>query len=400
MKNPLLKITWFIISFTLIALAVSYEINKNEDESDEDESNEATLDINFHVSGKVAMAAGSIIAINAPSKNGNVLVASSTIKEDGTFAIDGNIPGLGYYIMSIGNDEKNTVPLTLNVNDNLKINTSLENFTFGINATGTPWAATMNEYLSLRYEFEKKILEITGEEKTLSEEEFNAKLKDLRQALEDFSRNKIKNNPESPYNIILSMELFPTNGFESWDVANLSYLELMNKAFQNKYGDVPASQTIASQFEKINAGYQQYSAIENGTMNAPDFTLSTPEGNPIALSSLKGKVVLIDFWASWCGPCRNENPNLVKLYKKYKDKGFTILSVSLDDDEAAWINAIKADGLIWPTHVSDLKGWESPMTGVYGFNSIPYTVIVNKEGKINGVGLRGELLEKKIKSIL
>ena len=106
MKNPLLKITWFIISFTLIALAVSYEINKNEDESDEDESNEATLDINFHVSGKVAMAAGSIIAINAPSKNGNVLVASSTIKEDGTFAIDGNIPGLGYYILSIGNDEK------------------------------------------------------------------------------------------------------------------------------------------------------------------------------------------------------------------------------------------------------------------------------------------------------
>jgi len=364
MKNPLLKITWFIISFTLIALAVSYEINKNEDESDEDESNEATLEINFHVSGKVAMAAGSIISINAPSKNGNVLVASSTIKKDGTFAIDGNIPGLGYYILSIGNDEKNTVPLTLNVNDNLKINTSLENFTFGINATGTTWAATMNDYLSLRYEFEKKILAITGEEKTLSEEEFNVKLKDLRQALEKFSRNKIKNNPESPYNIILSMELFPTNGFESWDKENLSYLELMNKAFQNKYGDVPASQTIASQFEKIYAGYQQYSAIENGTMIAPDFTLSTPEGNPIALSSLKGKVVLIDFWASWCGPCRNENPNLVKLYKKYKDKGFTILSVSLDDDEAAWINAIKTDGLIWPTHV------------------------------------RGELLEKKIKSIL
>ena len=100
-------------------------------------------------------------------------------------------------------------------------------------------------------------------------------------------------------------------------------------------------------------------------------------------------LVLVDFWASWCGPCRKENPNLVKLYQKYKSKGFTILSVSLDDDEAAWKNAIEADGLIWPNHVSDLKGWESPMTQVYGFNSIPYTVIINKEGKINGIGLRG-----------
>ena len=135
-------------------------------------------------------------------------------------------------------------------------------------------------------------------------------------------------------------------------------------------------------------------------MDAPDFTLSTPEGKPISLSSLKGKVVLIDFWASWCGPCRKENPNLVKLYEKYKDKGFTILSVSLDNDEAAWKKAIEADGLIWPNHVSDLKGWESTMTKVYGFNSIPHTVLVNKEGKINGIGLRGEALEEKIKSIL
>lgn len=366
----------------------------------QNEEAEAPLDINFHVSGKVSNAIGQTISINAPSENGNVFVASAKINSDGTFAIDGNIPGLGYYIMKIGNEDKNSVALALNIKDNLKINTSLETFSYSLNASGTAWSSTMNEYLTLRHEFELKMGEIANQQQTLSEEEFTQKLSESKQKIEAFSRNKIKNSPESPYNIILGMELFPVNGFENWNLENLSYLELMNTAYQKTYGDVPASRSVASQYQQIYSGYEQYKTIENGTMDAPDFTLSTPDGDPISLSSLKGKVVLIDFWASWCGPCRKENPNLVKLYQKYKSKGFTILSVSLDNDESAWKNAIETDGLIWPNHVSDLKGWESPMTQVYGFNSIPYTVVINKEGKINGIGLRGELLEKKIKTIL
>ena len=366
----------------------------------QNEEAEAPLDINFHVSGKVSNAIGQTISINAPSENGNVLVASAKINSDGTFAIDGNIPGLGYYIMKIGSEDKNSVPLALNIKDHLKINTSLETFTYSLDASGTAWSSTMNEYLTLRHEFELKMGGIANQQQKLSEEEFTLKLSESKQKIEEFSRIKIKSTPESPYNIILGMELFPVNGFENWNLENLSYLELMNTAYQKTYGDVPASRSVASQYQQIYSGFEQYKTIENGTMDAPDFTLSTPDGNPISLSSLKGKVVLIDFWASWCGPCRKENPNLVKLYQKYKSKGFTILSVSLDDDEAAWKNAIETDGLIWPNHVSDLKGWESPMTQVYGFNSIPHTVIINKEGKINGIGLRGDKLEKKIKTIL
>ena len=302
--------------------------------------------------------------------------------------------------MKIGSEDKNSVPLALNIKDHLKINTSLETFSYSLDASGTTWSSTMNEYLTLRHEFELKMGEIANQQQKLSEEEFTIKLSESKQKIEEFSRIKIKSTPESPYNIILGMELFPVNGFENWNLDNLSYLELMNTAYQNTYGDVPASRSVASQYQQIYSGFEQYKTIENGTMDAPDFTLSTPDGDPISLSSLKGKVVLIDFWASWCGPCRKENPNLVKLYQKYKSKGFTILSVSLDDDEAKWKNAIEADGLIWPNHVSDLKGWESPMTQVYGFNSIPHTVIINKEGKINGIGLRGEQLEKKINTIL
>ena len=358
------------------------------------------LEINFHVSGKVSNAIGQTISIIKPSKNGNELIASAKIKSDGSFAIDGNIPELDKYIMKIGNEEKNSVPLVLNKKDHLKINTSLETFSYSLNASGTEWSSTMNEYLTLRHEFELKMDAIAKEQESLSEEEFTLKLTDSKQKIEEFSRDKIKNTPESPYNIILSIELIPVNGFENWNLENLKCFEIMANGLQNKYGDTPISRSAASQYEEFSAGYEQNKAIENGTITAPDFKFLPPEGKPISLSSLKGKVVLIDFWASWCGPCRKENPNLVKLYEKYKDKGFTILSVSLDNDEAAWKKAIEADGLIWPNHVSDLKGWESTMTKVYGFNSIPHTVLVNKEGKINGIGLRGEALEEKIKSIL
>ena len=365
-----------------------------------DSESEEELEINFHVSGKVIDADGLTIAINAPSENGNVIVASSTIKSDGTFSIDGNVPGLGYYIMTIGNDEKKSLALPLKPQDHLKINTSLATFTERPNASGTTWSLTMNDYLKLRRKVDLKMDEIAGQQKTLSESDFSKIINQTKEEIEVYARNKINTSPDNPYNIILGMELFPSSGFETWNIDNLKALETIAKAFQMKYGDSPASNSVAFQYEQIAAGYEQYKTIENGTMPAPDFTLTTPDGKALTLSSLQGKVVLIDFWASWCGPCRKENPNLVKLYEKYKNKGFTILSVSLDDKETAWKTAIEQDGLVWPNHVSDLKGWQSPMTQVYGFNSIPHTVLVSKDGKILGVGLRGELLEQKIKSIL
>jgi thiol-disulfide isomerase/thioredoxin len=131
----------------------------------------------------------------------------------------------------------------------------------------------------------------------------------------------------------------------------------------------------------------------------PFTVLVNPEGKIISLSSLQGKVVLIDFWASWCAPCRKEMPNVVKLYNQYKDKGFTVYSVSLDEDPKAWKEAIKADGMTWPNHVSDLSGWKSPMPQLYGFQGIPYTVLVDKDGKILETGLRGKSLEQKLKEL-
>ncbi len=134
-----------------------------------------------------------------------------------------------------------------------------------------------------------------------------------------------------------------------------------------------------------------------GTL-APELAAPSPDGSIKSLSQLRGKYVLIDFWASWCGPCRRENPNVVRLYNQYKDKGFEILGVSLDNSKSRWIDAIAKDKLTWP-HISDLKGWSSHLSKQYGVRGIPYTVLVDKEGRIIAKQLRGASLEKKLQEI-
>ena len=124
----------------------------------------------------------------------------------------------------------------------------------------------------------------------------------------------------------------------------------------------------------------------------------TPEGIKMDLKSLRGKYVFFFFWASWCGPCRRENPNVVRLYNQYKDKGFDILGVSLDNNKEKWKAAIKKDKLKWH-HISDLKGWSSTLSKPYGVRGIPYTVLVDKEGKILAKKLRGAALEAKLKEL-
>jgi len=131
---------------------------------------------------------------------------------------------------------------------------------------------------------------------------------------------------------------------------------------------------------------------------APDFTMNDPEGKPIQLSSLRGKIVMIDFWASWCAPCRQENPNVVKLYQQYHEKGFEIIGVSLDRTKADWVNAIQDDKLAW-IHVSDLQYWQNAAARLYSVNAVPQTYLLDKEGKIIAKGLRSGQLEAKLKEL-
>lgn len=131
---------------------------------------------------------------------------------------------------------------------------------------------------------------------------------------------------------------------------------------------------------------------------ALDFALDDPNGNPVAISSFRGKYLLIDFWASWCRPCRVENPNVVKLYNDFNHKGFEIIGVSFDRDRDQWLSAIKDDQLTW-THVSDLKYWDSMAGKLYAINSIPATILLDREGTIVAKNLRGDALRKKLEEL-
>ena len=178
--------------------------------------------------------------------------------------------------------------------------------------------------------------------------------------------------------------------------------------FLNSQTDLPVLEALADKLQKENpspkyaqafiAGVKRVKGIGIGDI-APDFSLNDPDGKQIALSSLRGKYVLLDFWASWCGPCRKENPNVVRLYEQYKDKNFEIYGVSLDRDKDAWIKAIKDDNLTW-VHGSDLKYWSSDVAVQYGVNGIPATYLLDQEGRVVAKNLRGAALEKKLEELL
>jgi len=163
--------------------------------------------------------------------------------------------------------------------------------------------------------------------------------------------------------------------------------------------------TLAKQFIDYVNGYadayeqqQPKQSFQVGDA-LPDIALKDTSGNELKLSSLRGKYVLVDFWASWCGPCRMENPNVVETFNKYKDKGFTVYGVSLDSDKSRWIKAIKADGLSW-SHVSELKGWSSAVCQQFSVFSIPSNFLIDPQGKIVGMNLRGEDLQSTLASLV
>lgn len=217
----------------------------------------------------------------------------------------------------------------------------------------------------------------------------------LKAQLKNFGYEFIVENNNSDFALFMLEGLTGQKGFD---------LELATKAYENIDASIKTKNEINQQIsdrikQKIESNSKK-GKIKIG-MKAPDFNAPNPEGEQITLSKIKGKVTIVDFWASWCKPCRIENPNLVKLYDKYHSKGLEIISVSLErgNQKAFWIEAIKKDQLSW-YNVSNLKFWQDPIAQAYSVNSIPATFILDENGTLIAERLRGAELEEKIKSLL
>ena len=361
----------------------------------------AEKEANFSISGEIKGAENSTLFLEALSQQGSIAVAETKVGINGKFNLVGNIPGMGIYQLRLGEAKDKIIPMTLVPKDKVKLKTSFADFASNPNVSGTEWSAVLNTYLDFFTVFIAGQMELGEMEGKVSEETLMAKYMEIKKPLDAFSKEQMLAAPDNPFNIVLSTSVTPTMGFKDWDPENLEVLKVVAEAYKKRYKDSPMAATMENQVFQIESAYAEFNtsqAASGGNSGvAPEISMKTPTGKILKLSSLRGKVVLIDFWASWCGPCRKENPNVVRLYNQYKAKGFTVFSVSLDQDAEAWKKAIASEGLIWPNHVSDLLGWQTPLVQLYGFEGIPHTVLIDQEGKIIGTGLRGESLEQKLK---
>ena len=363
---------------------------------------------NVEINGVIKNGEGRTIYLQTFKNDKSVLIDSATIKKNGKFSFNLSVLEKNFFSLSISGKEKNEIALLILDNkDNtvINFNSNVQDFGTIYNVQGSHECDVIEDYVKIITNYQKKRNVETNKYQDPTSKLNKDSIKTIIDGIDNnfkSIRNKfIVKNQYTLAVIITASSLNPQQDFSLYKTIRDG---LLKSAPESEYQIAFSKQVdqIEKQLEAQQKQQQEQQELKNLTAignSAPELNFNNPEGKLITLKSLRGKYVLIDFWASWCKPCRMENPNVVKLYNKYKDLGFTVFSVSLDNNVERWVNAIRQDNLSWPNHVSDLKQWRTEATKIYGFRGIPYTVLIDKEGKIIAKNLRGLSLEAKLKEL-
>lgn len=348
----------------------------------------------YEFKGKLSGTNGETVYLEKLINPKPVVVDSAIVDSNGEFEFKDYLPKIGFY--RLRTNERNALTMVLDTNNKIMVTADIKDLGNTAKVEGSPETMLYKEYENIS---KTRSLALDSLDKAFQAIMEVSKLDSLRM-------DSVSKLFEGPYNAIIAK--YNSMIAEKINQNTMMYASII--AIQglepDKYGDT---------YRALDAGLSKKYPSDKSVMMfhdfvgkmlattvgqmAPDIRLPDPAGNELALSALKGKVVLIDFWASWCGPCRKEMPNVVKAYAKYKNKGFEIFGVSLDKEKENWVEAIKSDGITWP-QVSDLQFWNSEVVRLYSIEGIPYTVLLDREGRIIAKNLRGAELDKKLAEVL